>query len=170
MTNPPSFRPEQVADDAWIAASAVVLGDVIIGEKSSVWFQTVIRGDTERISIGAETNIQDLSLLHADPGFPCVLGDRVTVGHRAIVHGAQVADDVMIGMGAILLNGAKIGSGSVIAAGSLIPEGAKVPENSLVMGVPGRVKREVSDSERERIRHAAEHYVRAAEAYRQAGH
>lgn len=165
-----AFRAELVAQDVWIAENAVVLGNVMIGARSSVWFQTVVRGDTERIEIGTETNIQDASVLHADPGSPCLIGNRVTVGHRAIVHGAQVADDVMIGMGAILLNEAKIGSGSVIAAGSLVPEGAAIPENSLVMGVPGRVKREVSDAERQRIQHAAEHYVRAAVAYREAGH
>ncbi len=164
-----SFRPQQVADDAWIAAGAIVLGDVTLGAQSSVWFHAVIRGDTERIVIGAGTNIQDLCMLHADPGFPCLIGDRVTVGHRAIVHGAQVADDVTIGMGAILLNGAKVGSGSVVAAGSLVPEGVEIPANSLVMGVPGRVKREVTAADRERSRHAAEHYVSAAADYRQAG-
>lgn len=156
------FRPELIAADAWLAPTCVVLGDVTIGARCGIWYQTVIRGDTERIVLGEETNVQDLCMLHADPGFPCLIGRRVTIGHRAIVHGARIEDDVMIGMGAILLNGCKIGTGSVIAAGSLIPEGAEIPPGSLVMGSPGRVKREVSAREIERIKHAADHYVLAA--------
>jgi carbonic anhydrase/acetyltransferase-like protein (isoleucine patch superfamily) len=108
----------------------------------------VLRGD-EEIVIGEDTNVQDLSMMHADPGFPAVLEDRVTVGHRAIVHGATVEDDVLVGMGAILLNGARIGSGSVIAAGAVVTPGTEIPENSLVVGLPAKVVREVRDSDRQ---------------------
>jgi carbonic anhydrase/acetyltransferase-like protein (isoleucine patch superfamily) len=125
----------------------------------------VLRGD-EEIVIGEDTNVQDLSMMHADPGFPAVLEDRVTVGHRAIVHGATVEDDVLVGMGAILLNGARIGSGSVIAAGAVVTPGTEIPENSLVVGLPAKVVREVRDSDRQMIRHASESYVRKSEVHR----
>jgi carbonic anhydrase/acetyltransferase-like protein (isoleucine patch superfamily) len=126
----------------------------------------VLRGDDEEIVIGEDTNVQDLSMMHADPGFPAVLEDRVTVGHRAIVHGATVEDDVLVGMGAILLNGARIGSGSVIAAGTVVTPGTEIPENSLVVGLPAKVVREVRDSDRQMIRHASESYVRKSEVHR----
>ena len=125
----------------------------------------MLRGD-EEIVIGEDTNVQDLSMMHADPGFPAVLEDRVTVGHRAIVHGATVEDDVLVGMGAILLNGARIGSGSVIAAGAVVTPGTEIPENSLVVGLPAKVVREVRDSDRQMIRHASESYVRKSEVHR----
>jgi len=152
-------RPD-IAADAFIAPATVVAGRVSIGARSSVWYGSVLRGDNEEIVVGEDTNIQDLSLLHADRGFPTVLGDRVTVGHRVIVHGATVEDDVLIGMGAILLNGAKIGSGSVVAAGAVVTPGTEVPEGSLVAGLPGKVIREVRDSDREMIRHAYNSYVK----------
>lgn len=128
----------------------------------------MLRGDDEEITIGEDTNVQDLSLLHADPGFPAVLGDRVTVGHRAIVHGATVESDVLVGMGAVLLNGAKIGSGSVVAAGAVVTPGTEVTENSLVAGLPAKVIREVRDSDREMIRHASESYVKKSGLHREA--
>ena len=156
------FHPELVDPTAFIAPGAVVLGDVTIGAESSVWYNAVARGDAGAIRIGRQTNVQDLCLLHADPGFPCSLGDRVTLGHAAIVHGATVADDVLIGMGAIVMNGAKIGAGSLIAVRSLVLEGVEIPPGSVVMGSPGKVVRPVSDRDRELIRHAAEHYVAAA--------
>src|SRR5580704_11848647 len=121
---------------AFIAQGAIVLGDVVIGGGSSVWYNSVLRGDTDRITIGAETNIQDLSMIHADPGVQCVVGNRVTVGHRVILHGCLVEDDCLIGMGAVLLNGARIGSGSVIGAGALVLENTDVPAGSLVLGFP----------------------------------
>jgi carbonic anhydrase/acetyltransferase-like protein (isoleucine patch superfamily) len=133
--------------------------------RSSVRYRSVLRGD-EEIVIGEDTNVQDLSMMHADPGFPAVLEDRVTVGHRAIVHGATVEDDVLVGMGAILLNGARIGSGSVIAAGAVVTPGTEIPENSLVVGLPAKVVREVRDSDRQMIRHASESYVRKSEVHR----
>lgn len=158
----------QVAEDAFIAPAAVVVGRVRIGARSSVWYGTVLRGDDEEIVVGEDTNIQDLSLLHADPGFPAVLGDRVTIGHRVIVHGTTVEDDVLIGMGAILLNGAKIGSGSVVAAGAVVTPGTEVPEDSLVAGLPGRVLREVRDSDKEMIQRAYGNYVKKSSVHREA--
>lgn len=159
------FQPELVDPTAFIAAGAVVLGNVTIGAQSSIWFNAVARGDAEAIRIGRETNVQDLSMLHADPGFPCVLGDRVTVGHSAIVHGAVIEDDVLVGMGAVVMNGARIGTGSLIAVRALVLEGMQIPPRSVVMGSPGKVVRQITDRDRELIRHAAEHYVAAAAEY-----
>lgn len=159
-------RPELVDSTAFIAPGAIVIGDVTIGADSSVWFSAVIRGDTEGIRIGQQTNVQDGCVLHADEGYPCTLGDRVTLGHGAIVHGATVEDDCLIGMRAVVMNGAKIGKGSVIAVGSIVTEGTEIPPNSVAIGQPAKVKRATTERDRERIRHAAEHYVEAAKAYR----
>lgn len=159
-------RPELVDSTAFIAPGAVVLGDVTIGADSSVWFGAVVRGDTEAIRIGRQTNVQDGCVLHADEGFPCTLGDRVTLGHGAIVHGATVEDECLIGMRAVVMNGAKIGKGSIVAVGSIVTEGTQIPPNSVAMGQPAKVRRETTERDRERIRHAAEHYVAAAKVYR----
>jgi carbonic anhydrase/acetyltransferase-like protein (isoleucine patch superfamily) len=158
-------RPELVDPTAYIAPGAVVLGNVTLGAESSVWFGAVIRGDTDAIKIGRQTNIQDGCVLHADEGVPCAIGDRVTVGHAAIVHGAMVEDDCLIGMRAVVMNGAKIGKGSVVAVGSVVLEGMEVPPGSVVMGQPARIKRQVTEQDFARIRHAAEHYVAAAKVY-----
>lgn len=163
------FHRELLAEDVYVAPTAVILGQVTIGAASTVWFQAVIRGDSERIAIGARTNVQDHCLLHADPGFPCTLGDRVTLGHGAIVHGATVEDDCLIGMRAVVMNGARIGRGSIVGVGSVVTEGSEIPPGSLVLGIPGRVVRDVSPNDQERIRHAAEHYVQAGQAYREGG-
>ena len=120
-------RSELVDPTAFIAPGAVVLGDVTIGKDASVWYGAVIRGDCEAIRIGDETNVQDGCILHADPGFPCILGNRVTLGHAAIVHGATVEDDVLIGMRAVVMNGAKIGRGSIVAVGAVVTEGTEIP-------------------------------------------
>jgi carbonic anhydrase/acetyltransferase-like protein (isoleucine patch superfamily) len=152
---------------AYIAPGAVVLGAVQIGRGSSVWFHTVIRGDTEQITIGDDTNIQDLTMLHADPGVPCRVGHRVTVGHRVILHGCTVGDDCLIGMGSIVLNGAVVGAGSVVGAGALVREGQIVPPGSMVVGMPGRVLREVDDPMRERIAQGWRHYVEQARRHRE---
>lgn len=162
------FFADRVASDVFLAPGAVVLGDVTIGAQSSIWYQVVIRGDTAPISIGEETNIQDGSVLHADPGFPCQIGNRVTVGHGAIVHGATVEDDCLIGIRATILNGAVIGKGSLIGAGALITERMVIPPGSVVLGQPGQVKRQTSARDLERITHATKHYVHAAAVYRQA--
>jgi carbonic anhydrase/acetyltransferase-like protein (isoleucine patch superfamily) len=151
---------------AFIARGAIVLGDVRLGVDVSLWYNAVVRGDTERIEIGDQTNIQDLSMVHADPGFCCLVGRRVTVGHRVILHGCVVEDDCMIGMGAILLNGVRVGSGSVVGAGAVLVEGMEVPPRSLVLGVPGRVVRQVDDAMRDRIEHAWRHYVAEAGRHR----
>lgn len=158
-------RPE-ISPEAFIASASVVVGRVRIGARSSVWYGSVLRGDDAEIVVGEDSNIQDLSLLHADPGFPAIVGDRVTVGHRAIVHGATVEDDVLVGMGAILLNGAVIGSGSVVAAGAVVTPGTEVPPGSLVAGIPGKVVREVRDGDRTMIQHGAESYVKKSNLHR----
>lgn len=155
-----------IAPDAFLAPGAVVLGDVRLGPASSLWYHAVARGDTERIAIGASTNIQDLTMVHADPGVPCTIGDRVTVGHRVILHGCTVEDDCLIGMGAILLNGSRVGAGSLVGAGALIKEGMDVPSNSLVVGAPGRVIRQVDDAMRRRMEHTWRHYVALAKRHR----
>ena len=152
---------------AFIARGAVVLGDVHLGRDASIWYNAVVRGDAERIEVGDESNIQDLSMIHADPGFPCLIGPRVTVGHRAILHGCVVEEGCMIGMGAILLNGVRVGTGSIIAAGAVLAEETKVPPRSLVMGVPGRVVREVGEATLARIDQAWRHYVDQARRHRE---
>jgi len=151
---------------AFIAPTAVVLGDVTLGPSSSVWYQSVVRGDMAPIAIGAETNIQDATVVHVDEGFPCTVGARVGVGHRAILHGCSVEDECLIGMGSVLLNGVRIGRGSVVAAGAVIPEGMVVPPGSLVMGVPGRIVRPVDAALAERIEQTWRHYVAQATAHR----
>ncbi len=161
------FHPELIDPEAYIAPGSVVCGQVILGSRSSIWFGAVVRGDTATIRIGESSNVQDLCVVHADPGFPCTIGNRVTLGHGAIVHGATVEDDVLIGIRAVVLNGAVIGSGSIVAAGAIVTEGTVIAPGQLVMGTPARVVRECTAKDRERIAHAAEHYSKAAIAYRQ---
>ena len=156
-----------IHSSAFIAPGAVVLGDVTLGAESSIWFTAVLRGDVAPITVGSQTNIQDGTIVHVDEGFPCRIGKRVGIGHRAIIHGCTIDDDCLIGMGSILLNGVHIGSGSVIAAGAVVPEGMKVPPGSLVMGVPGRIVRQVDAELAERIRETWEHYVLRAKEYRE---
>ena len=151
---------------AWIAPGAVVLGDVALGERASVWYGSVLRGDNDRIVIGAETNLQDGTIVHVDEGVPCIVGRRVGVGHRALLHGCTVEDECLIGMASTILNRAVIGTGSVVAAGALVPEGMQVPSGSLVMGVPGRVVRPVDAPLRERIEMTWRHYVAQMERHR----
>jgi carbonic anhydrase/acetyltransferase-like protein (isoleucine patch superfamily) len=159
------FRPELVDATAYIAPGAVVVGDVTIGAESSVWFNAVVRGDCEAIRIGRRTNIQDGCILHADPGVPCVLGDDVTVGHGAVVHGANVADRVIIGMKAVVMNGAQIGEDAIVAVGAVVTEGTVIPPRSIAMGIPARARGEVTDEHLAQIRHAAAHYVEYAKRY-----
>jgi carbonic anhydrase/acetyltransferase-like protein (isoleucine patch superfamily) len=144
----------------------VVLGEVTLGPRSSVWYGSVLRGDMAAISIGEATNLQDGTIVHVDEGKPARIGARVGVGHRAILHGCTVEDDCLIGMGSILLNDVVIGAGSVVAAGAVVREGMVVPPGSLVMGVPARVARPVDDALRARIRGTWEHYVAEAERHR----
>lgn len=143
-----------------------MLGDVRLGEESSVWYQCVLRADMEPITIGARTNIQDLTLIHVDEGVPCTVGSDVGVGHRAILHGCTIEDDCLIGMGSILLNHVHVGTGSVIGAGALVTEGTRIPPGSLVLGVPAKVVRPVDEALRGRIRDTVEHYRQLARRHR----
>ena len=163
-----SQHPELIHPTAFVAPGAVVVGQVTIGPQASLWFGVVVRGDVEAVSIGPQTNIQDGCILHADPGQPCRLGARVSLGHGAIVHAAIVEDDVLIGMRATVLNGARIGTGSLVAAGAVVPPGMVVPPQSLVMGLPAKVVRQVSEQDREMILRTAQHYVEYSRAYREA--
>ncbi len=151
---------------AFIAPGARVVGDVTLGRESSVWYNAVVRGDMAPVRIGEQTNIQDLSALHVDENVPCSVGNRVGVGHRAVLHGCTVADECLIGMGSILLNGVRVGTGSVVGAGALLPEGMEVPPGSVVLGVPARIVREVDDVLRERIRITWQHYIEQARDHR----
>lgn len=151
-----------VAEDAFVAIGATIVGRVRVGPQSSVWYGAVLRGDAEDIVIGEQTNIQDGCVLHADAGFPTVLGDRITVGHRAVIHGCRIDDDVLVGMGAVVMNGVRVGSGSLIAAGAVITQNTEIPENSLVAGVPAKVRRPVSEEERDMIAVGARHYIEYA--------
>ncbi len=158
----------RIAVSAYIDPSAVVIGDVVVGERSSVWPNVTIRGDVHYIRIGDESNVQDNSCLHVELNqHPLVLGNRVTVGHSVTLHGCEVEDECLIGIGAMVLNGARVGTGSIVAAGALVPEGMQVPPNSVVMGVPARVKREVTGAERDRIHRSASNYVRYREIYKE---
>lgn len=149
----------RIAPDVFVHESAIVIGRVTIGASSSVWPTAVIRGDIERIEVGTATNVQDGAVLHADPGMPCVVGDRVTIGHRATVHGCRIDDECLIGIGATVLNGAHIGAGSIVGAHALVPEGMIIPPGSLVVGLPARVRRELTTSERDGLPAQAERYA-----------
>jgi carbonic anhydrase/acetyltransferase-like protein (isoleucine patch superfamily) len=142
------------------------MGDVTMGAESSVWYGAVLRGDTEPIRIGARTNVQDGCVLHADPGYPAVVGDGCVVGHRAVVHGCEIGDGCLIGMGATIMNGAKIGEGSVVAAGAVVPEGREYPPRSLIVGIPAKHAGEVSDEQAADIERGASEYVERAAAHR----
>lgn len=163
-----SFRGvvPKTAPTCYIDPSAQVIGDVVLGERSSVWPNATVRGDVNIIRVGDETNIQDNSVLHADTdGFELHIGARVTVGHSAVLHGCTVEDECLIGIGAIVLNGAKIGKGAVIAAGALVPEGMTIPPSSLAVGVPARVLRQVTAAESARFRANAERYIELRARY-----
>ncbi|GAB2850627.1 gamma carbonic anhydrase family protein [Streptomyces deserti] len=161
-------REPKVDDGAFVAPTASVIGDVTVGAGASVWYGAVLRGDVERISVGAGSNVQDNCTLHADPGFPVTVGERVSIGHNAVVHGATVEDDCLIGMGATVLNGAVIGAGSLVAAQALVPQGMRVPPGVLVAGVPAKVKRELTEEEREGITVNGTMYAELAKAHREA--
>jgi carbonic anhydrase/acetyltransferase-like protein (isoleucine patch superfamily) len=172
LTRIPDIRPYQgkfpeIAASAYIDPAAVVIGDVVIGEESSIWPMTVVRGDVHHIRIGRRTNIQDGCVLHVmKDQYPLVVGDDVTVGHSVTLHGCTIHSHVLIGMGCIILNGAVIGSHCIIAAGTLITERTVIPEGSLVMGAPGKVKRQVLESDQQSITAYAERYAQYAEVYR----
>ncbi|GHI09344.1 anhydrase [Streptomyces cellostaticus] len=152
--------------EVFVAPTASVIGDVSLRSGASVWYGAVLRGDVEKIEVGAASNVQDNCTLHADPGFPVSVGERVSIGHNAVVHGATVEDDCLIGMGATVLNGAVIGAGSLVAAQALVPQGMVVPPGSLVAGVPAKVRRELSEEERQGVTLNGTMYAELAEAHR----
>jgi carbonic anhydrase/acetyltransferase-like protein (isoleucine patch superfamily) len=156
----------EVAPSAWVAPGAYVIGAVHLAEDSSVWYGGVLRGDTEPIRVGLRTNIQDGCILHADPGYPAVVGDDCVVGHRAVVHGCQIANGCLIGMGATVLNGAKIGEGSIVAAGALVPENKEFPPRSLIVGVPAKRAKDVSEEQTADIARGVRTYVERAASHR----
>lgn len=156
----------QVAASAWVADSGQVMGDVVLGEDASVWFGTVVRGDTARITIGAGTNVQDASVLHADIGQPLVIGECVTVGHQVMLHGCTVGDESLIGIGAIVLNGAKIGRNCLVGAGSLVTEGKEFPDGSMILGSPAKVVRQLTPEQIEGLRQSARHYMENARRFK----
>lgn len=159
-------RPE-IHPTAFVAASADVVGDVTLGPEASVWYGCVLRGDIAPIRIGAGSNVQDLTVVHVDVDRPAVVGERVGIGHRAIIHGCTIEDGSLVGMGAILLSGAVIGRGSVVAAGAVVTEDTRVPPGSLVVGVPARVAREVDDELRARMERTVAHYRALKEGHRE---
>ena len=155
-----------LADDAWVAPGAHVMGQVTLEAGASVWFGAVLRGDTEPLTVGAGSNVQENTVIHADPGFPCTIGANVTVGHKAMLHGCTIGDGSLIGMGATVLNGAVIGRGCLIGAGALITEGKTIPDGSLVMGAPGKVVRELDEAAQAALLRSAEHYRQNAARFR----
>jgi carbonic anhydrase/acetyltransferase-like protein (isoleucine patch superfamily) len=155
---------------AFVHPAAHVIGNVTLGARVSVWPTAVLRGDSDAITIGEDSNLQDGTIVHVDPGVPCTIGARVAIGHRAIVHGATIADDCLIGMGAILLNGVHVGSGSIVGAGAMCREWMEIPPNSLVVGVPAKVIRETTDAERERIAHTVQAYLALQVEHREGRH
>ncbi|MBW8485226.1 gamma carbonic anhydrase family protein [Actinomadura parmotrematis] len=156
----PAIHPE-----AWVAPGAVVVGRVTLGRLANVWYGTVLRADDEEVVVGAEVNIQDLCCLHSDPGMPAVLEDRVSLGHKAMVHGAHIERGSLIGIGAIVLNGARVGAGSLIAAGALVPPGKTIPSGVLVAGTPGKIVRELTDDDRAVLEYTPDVYVKKAERH-----
>jgi carbonic anhydrase/acetyltransferase-like protein (isoleucine patch superfamily) len=153
----------------FVAPGAVVLGDVTLGPRASVWFNTVVRGDSAEVVVGEDTNLQDNSVVHEDEGYPALIGARVTVGHRSIIHGCVIEDDCLIGMGSVILSGARIGAGSLVGAASLVREGQIIPPESLVVGSPARVVGPVGPAHRASIRNGAAHYAELARAYMRRG-
>ncbi len=162
----PGFEPELAADGAcWVAPSATVIGRVRLGRHASVWFNATLRGDNDLIAVGENSNIQDGSVLHTDGGVPLTIGRNVTVGHLVMIHGATIGDNSLIGIGAILLNRATIGRNCIVGAGALITEGKSFPDNSLILGAPARLQRQIGDEEASLIAASAEHYVQNWQRY-----
>lgn len=157
-------RP-RIADDAFVAPTATIIGDVHLHEESSVWFGAVLRGDIERITVGRGSNIQDGSVCHTDPTNPCTLGQYVTVGHMATLHGCSVGDNSLIGIGATLMNGSVVGKECIVGAHALVTEGKKFPDGVVIMGAPAKVVRDLTDEDRSRLRANADRYVQRARRY-----
>ncbi|MFM9968155.1 MAG: gamma carbonic anhydrase family protein [Burkholderiales bacterium] len=159
--------PEFLSTEYYLAPNATLIGSVTLEHQASVWFNVVARGDDEQITIGERSNVQDGSVLHADPGHPLILGKDVTIGHMVMLHGCMVGDGSLIGMGAVLLNGAKIGNGTLVGAGTLVPEGKVIPDGVLVVGTPAKIVRELSSEEIKNLAHIADIYVKRAKRYRE---
>jgi carbonic anhydrase/acetyltransferase-like protein (isoleucine patch superfamily) len=157
----------EVVPSAFVAPGAFVVGKVTLGEESSVWYGAVLRGDTEPITVGDRTNVQDGCVLHADPGYPATIGDGCVIGHNAVVHGCEVGDGCLVGMGATIMNGARIGEGSIVAAGALVTEGKEFPPRSLIVGAPAKLVREVTEAQTEDIARGARTYVERARLHRE---
>jgi carbonic anhydrase/acetyltransferase-like protein (isoleucine patch superfamily) len=155
-------KKPQLASQAWVADSAEVIGDVKLGEQSSVWFGAIIRADNEPMIIGAGSNVQESAVLHSDPGFPLTIGDNVTIGHQVMLHGCTIGDGSLIGIGAVVLNGAKIGKNCLVGAGALVTEGKVFPDGSLIVGSPAVVKRELTSQQIEGLKQSANHYQKNA--------
>ena len=162
-----TYQAELVHPSAFVAAGAVLVGAVRLAADASVWFNAVLRGDTEALTIGAGSNIQDGAIGHADPGLPLTIGSGVTVGHRAIVHGASIGDDCLIGMGAIIMNGARIGRGCLVGAGALVTQRKSFPDHTLILGNPARAIRDITPEETRMIQRTAREYVAKARAFKQ---
>lgn len=160
------FGEPVIAPSAWVHATAVVIGRVELGADVSVWPGAVLRGDRDLIRVGSESNVQDGAVLHCDPGKPCLIGARVTIGHRAVVHGCTVEDGALIGIGAVVLNGAVVGRGALVAAGAVVMEGQVIPTDVLVAGVPAKVVRALTPEQRARVAGGYRTYVELKERYR----
>ena len=156
----------RIADSAWVADSAQVMGNVELADDVSIWFGAVVRGDTETIRIGRRTNIQDMSVLHADVGMPLTLGEDVTVGHKVMLHGCTIGEGSLIGIGAVVLNGARIGKGCLVGAGSLVTEGREFPDGSMILGSPAKVVRQLTPEQLQGLRLSAKNYVENAQRFR----
>ena len=156
----------EISADSWVAPNAIIIGKVKLEKNSSIWFNAVLRGDIEKIVIGEDSNIQDGSVLHTDPGYPLTVGKGVTVGHMVMLHGCEISDDTLIGIGSTILNKAKIGKNCIIGANTLVTENKVIPDNSLVLGSPGKVVRKVTDEEIKVIRENAKHYVTNSKRYK----
>ena len=159
-------KTPQVDSTAWIADSAQVMGHVTLGPDASVWFGCVLRGDTESMTIGEGSNIQDLTVMHADHGLPLTIGKHVTVGHKVMLHGCTIGDESLLGIGAIVLNGARIGKNCLVGAGSLVTEGKEFPDGSMIMGTPAKVVRQLTPEQIEGLRLSAQHYIDNARMFR----
>ena len=156
----------EISADSWVAPNAIIIGKVKLEKNSSIWFNAVLRGDIEKIVIGENSNIQDGSVLHTDPGYPLTVGKGVTVGHMVVLHGCEISDDTLIGIGSTILNKVKIGKNCIIGANTLVTENKVIPDNSLVLGSPGKVIRKVTDDEIKVICENAKHYVKNSKRYK----
>ena len=159
-----------VDDNFWIAPNASVIGDVNLERDASIWFNAILRADNEPITIGEGSNVQDGAIIHTDPGYACIIGKKVTVGHMAMLHGCSIGDGSLIGIGSVVLNGAKIGRNCIIGSKALVTEGMEVPDGSMVLGIPGKIKKTLTEEEQSVVPLGAEHYIDNYKKYKQLAH